>query len=101
MNITFENICPFDRYLLSEDYLKFLIENFYLKIMAVLKFTIFTFLIAVVFRQVKAHGRMEDPPARNCAWRFGFNVPANYNDNELNCGGSGQQHARNGIDKIS
>ena len=46
---------------------------------------------------------MEDPPARNAAWRFGkyydvplrginfaclgFDVPANYDDVGLNCGG--------------
>ena len=39
-----------------------------------------------------AHGRMESPPARNTAWRHGFNTPVNYNDVELNCGGVGQQH---------
>jgi hypothetical protein len=52
---------------------------------------------------------MEDPPARNAAWRYGrncfmkffvmhfiilgFNVPANYDDVGLNCGGLGIQKA--------
>lgn len=28
-----------------------------------------------------------DPPSRNAMWRFGFQNPVNYNDNELFCGG--------------
>jgi len=36
---------------------------------------------------VAGHGRLMDPPARNAMWRFGFNNPVNYNDNELYCGG--------------
>lgn len=43
-----------------------------------------------------SHGRLEIPAARNAAWRFGFNTPINYNDNELNCGGAGMQHNSNG-----
>jgi hypothetical protein len=43
-----------------------------------------------------AHGRLEEPAARNCAWRFGYKTPENYNDNELNCGGVGQQWTTNG-----
>ena len=56
---------------------------------------LFILVLVCLLDLVRGHGRMEDPPARNCAWRFGFNVPANYNDNELNCGGSGQQHQKN------
>lgn len=33
------------------------------------------------------HGRLMDPPGRSTAWRFGFDTPKYYNDNELNCGG--------------
>ncbi len=47
---------------------------------------IFLLLVVTIYR-VESHGRMEDPPARNCAWRHGFKTPANYNDLELNCGG--------------
>lgn len=36
---------------------------------------------------VDGHGRLIDPPARGSAWRFGFNTPINYNDNEMSCGG--------------
>jgi predicted carbohydrate-binding protein with CBM5 and CBM33 domain len=44
-------------------------------------------LLVLFINRAEAHGRMENPPARNSAWRFGFNTPPNYNDNELNCGG--------------
>ncbi len=50
------------------------------------------FLLLYFIHDVYSHGRMELPAARNCAWRFGFNTPHNYNDLELNCGGIGQQH---------
>ncbi|UJR22494.1 hypothetical protein I4U23_025547 [Adineta vaga] len=39
---------------------------------------------------------MEDPPARNAAWRYGFNVPENYDDVGLNCGGLSIQKANDG-----
>ena len=44
-----------------------------------------------------AHGRMENPPSRNAAWRHGFNTPVNYNDVELNCGGIGIQNYLAGL----
>ena len=49
-----------------------------------------------VVERTNAHGRLEEPAARNCAWRFGYKTPENYNDNELNCGGVGQQWTTNG-----
>ncbi|XP_066941986.1 uncharacterized protein [Macrobrachium rosenbergii] len=45
---------------------------------------------------IDGHGYMVSPAARNSAWRFGFGTPANYNDNELYCGGRTVQHGRNG-----
>jgi len=36
---------------------------------------------------INGHGYMQDPPARNSMWRFGFNNPPNYNDNQQYCGG--------------
>lgn len=30
---------------------------------------------------------MLDPPGRSSMWKYGFNVPENYDDNGLNCGG--------------
>ena len=65
-----------------------------------LEFLIGFFLL---FKITQQHGRLEDPPARNCAWRFGFNTPHNYDDNALNCGGFFEQWTNNGylILKIS
>lgn len=37
---------------------------------------------------VKGHGRLMEPASRASAWRKGFNTPANYDDNQLFCGGS-------------
>ena len=73
---------------------------------------IFIWLIILIsLEQINAHGRMEEPPARNAAWRYGeypyeeirsfilpffllgFNVPANYDDVGLNCGGLSIQKA--------
>ena len=34
-----------------------------------------------------SHGRLVQPPSRASAWRYGFNTPADYNDNEGFCGG--------------
>jgi hypothetical protein len=62
----------------------------------------FIVIIVILLRQINGHGRMEDPPARNAAWRYGkylhfifpkrlvflgFDVPSNYDDVGLNCGG--------------
>lgn len=47
--------------------------------------------LALLMHKASGHGRMEDPAARNCAWRYGFKTPANYNDVELNCGGTFHQ----------
>jgi predicted carbohydrate-binding protein with CBM5 and CBM33 domain len=66
-----------------------------------LKHLVFAVLISLVLlvgvvERTNAHGRLEEPAARNCAWRFGYKTPENYNDNELNCGGVGQQWTTNG-----
>lgn len=45
---------------------------------------------------VNGHGRLMDPPARNCMWRFGYPNPVNYNDNELYCGGYAGELLDNG-----
>ena len=36
---------------------------------------------------VLGHGFLQEPPSRSSMWRFGFNTPPNYNDNQLFCGG--------------
>ena len=43
------------------------------------------------------HGRLIEPASRNSMFRYGFDNPANYNDNELNCGGFGHQYSA-GVD---
>ncbi|XP_014217688.2 uncharacterized protein LOC106646160 [Copidosoma floridanum] len=45
--------------------------------------------------QVDAHGKLMDPVSRSSAWRKGFNVTENYNDNELYCGGFAILHNQN------
>ena len=34
--------------------------------------------LAFLLSLVESHGYLSDPAARNAAWRYGFNVPANY-----------------------
>jgi len=58
-------------------------------------YTCVAVLAALSFRQVKGHGRLMDPPARNCMWRFGYLNPINYNDNEVFCGGVKKQFKEN------
>lgn len=36
---------------------------------------------------IHGHGRLIDPPGRASMWRYGFNTPVDYNDNQLFCGG--------------
>ncbi|RNA32569.1 cell wall integrity and stress response component 4-like [Brachionus plicatilis] len=60
-----------------------------------LNFLLFKVCLLSLVNICFSHGRLEVPAARNAAWRFGFNTPINYNDNELNCGGAGMQHATN------
>jgi len=45
-------------------------------------------LVLGVAASVSGHGYLQKPAARNCMWRFGFNNPKNYGDNELFCGGA-------------
>lgn len=38
--------------------------------------------------EIKAHGRLLNPPARSSAWREdSVRFPINYDDNQMNCGG--------------
>ena len=54
------------------------------------------FAVSLLIGGVSGHGRMDQPPARNAAWRFGFKTPPNYDDVGLNCGGLTIQHNQNG-----
>ena len=52
-------------------------------------------ILAGSFNYISGHGRLIEPPSRNAMWRFGYKNPANYNDNELNCGGFSVQWQKN------
>ncbi|WAR31600.1 hypothetical protein MAR_034142 [Mya arenaria] len=45
------------------------------------------FLLLVFITCCSAHGGMQEPPMRSLAWRYGFDVPINYDWNSLYCGG--------------
>ena len=47
-----------------------------------------TLLLVLCAVEIRGHGRLRVPPSRTSMWRDGFGTPANYNDNELFCGGS-------------
>ncbi|XP_068245100.1 uncharacterized protein [Palaemon carinicauda] len=47
---------------------------------------------SVVITLCNGHGRLYEPPSRASAWRFGFNTPRDYNDNEGFCGGFSHQY---------
>ncbi|XP_023246709.1 uncharacterized protein LOC106644008 [Copidosoma floridanum] len=53
-------------------------------------------VICFYFLQVNAHGKLLNPVGRSSAWRVGFNVTENYDDNELYCGGIMVLHEKNG-----
>nr|XP_022335450.1 uncharacterized protein LOC111132085 [Crassostrea virginica] len=53
-------------------------------------------VIVAMIPGVLGHGYLQEPPSRSSMWRFGFNTPHNYNDNQLFCGGFDRQWNRNG-----
>ncbi|CAF0815885.1 unnamed protein product [Adineta steineri] len=55
---------------------------------------LFLFDFFIVFSLIdfcNSHGRLLEPPQRGSMWRFGFEVPANYNDMSNYCGGKENQ----------
>ncbi|CAG2226630.1 unnamed protein product [Mytilus edulis] len=54
-----------------------------------------TVLVAFI-ASVLGHGRLISPPGRSTMWRYGYNTPKNYNDNQLYCGGFNKKWAVNG-----
>ncbi|XP_037091409.1 uncharacterized protein LOC119111709 [Pollicipes pollicipes] len=44
-------------------------------------------LAAGLLAGVRGHGRLKDPPCRASMWRYGWDTPEDYTDNELFCGG--------------
>ena len=51
----------------------------------------FAFVLSLSFivlaHYVSGHARLLQPPSRSSMWRFGFDNPADYNDNQGFCGG--------------
>ncbi|CAF2117618.1 unnamed protein product [Rotaria magnacalcarata] len=64
-------------------------------------FIIDCFIFFSLIRFCNSHGRMLEPPQRGSMWRFGFDVPPNYNDMSNYCGGKDNQwtvqHGRCGV----
>ncbi|OWF48654.1 hypothetical protein KP79_PYT16194 [Mizuhopecten yessoensis] len=52
--------------------------------------------LSVWISGVRGHGRLLEPPGRASMWRFGYNSPPNYDDNQLFCGGFNRQWKING-----
>lgn len=50
-------------------------------------FVLAVLLVMGKLGEVDAHGMILDPPGRGSMWRYGFDVPPDYDDNGLNCGG--------------
>ncbi|KAK3088238.1 hypothetical protein FSP39_016498 [Pinctada imbricata] len=48
---------------------------------------VFGLVLVVNFRESYQHGYLEKPPQRSSLWRYGYDTPPNYTDNELYCGG--------------
>ncbi|KAJ8312041.1 hypothetical protein KUTeg_009414 [Tegillarca granosa] len=46
-----------------------------------------TILLLTMSSFCNGHGYLKEPPSRSSMWRYGFNTPTNYNDNQLFCGG--------------
>ena len=52
-------------------------------------------LASLLVDEVSSHGRLIEPPSRASMWRYGFNTPPDYNDNQSYCGGFTHQYQRN------
>ncbi|KAH0554629.1 uncharacterized protein LOC123263577 [Cotesia glomerata] len=52
-------------------------------------------VVLIFAASVKGHGRLIEPPSRASMWRYGFDSPHDYNDNECYCGGFTRQWQRN------
>ncbi|CAK9813288.1 hypothetical protein ANTQUA_LOCUS7565 [Anthophora quadrimaculata] len=64
--------------------------------MSFVKFFFITCLLGIYLEEIQGHGMMLDPVSRSSAWRKGFPVEPNYNDNEVYCGGFYKQYMQNG-----
>lgn len=55
--------------------------------MAVAKILLIAGLLGVQLLEIHGHGMMLEPISRSSAWRKGYPVEPNYDDNGLYCGG--------------
>ena len=49
-------------------------------------------LLCCSLERVRGHGRLVVPPSRATMWRYGFDTPHDYNDNQGFCGGFSVRH---------
>jgi predicted carbohydrate-binding protein with CBM5 and CBM33 domain len=49
--------------------------------------SILLLVVLAYLEEASGHGMMLEPPNRGSLWRFDWQQPANYNDNEFFCGG--------------
>jgi len=61
-----------------------------------MSYFILAVLLAILPSVVEGHGRLIEPAGRSTMWRYGFNTPVNFNDNQLFCGGFNVQWYQNG-----
>lgn len=53
-------------------------------------------VVACMSARVSGHGRLIEPPCRATMWRYGYDTKADYNDNQLFCGGKAHQQQSQG-----
>jgi hypothetical protein len=58
--------------------------------------SILLLVVLAYLEEASGHGMMLEPPNRGSLWRFDWQQPANYNDNEFFCGGVVVQYGQNG-----
>ena len=49
-------------------------------------------LLCCSLERVAGHARLRNPPSRATMWRYDFDNPADYNDNQGFCGGASVRH---------
>ena len=64
--------------------------------MEIARFGLTLLLLLSFLRPSTSHGRLIQPPARSSAWRYGYDTPVDYDDNQLYCGGLQVQWNVNG-----
>ncbi|KAK6195741.1 hypothetical protein SNE40_001103 [Patella caerulea] len=52
-------------------------------------------VLLVLLHQTNGHGRLTDPPSRASMFRFGYDTPPDFDDNQGFCGGRDRQKANN------